>query len=62
MTFMINCDSAEVLPLSHKSLEVRVDTSIKDMVDAVGPEDLLEQIGREAAIKYWDIEEVGEEA
>jgi len=62
MTFMINCDSAEVLPLSHKSLEVRVDTGIKDMVDAVGPEDLLEQIGREAAIKYWDIEEVGEEA
>ena len=57
MAYMINCDSAEVIPLSHKSLEVMVDTGIKDMVDAVGPEDLLEYIGRDAAVKYWDIEE-----
>ena len=61
MSWDVDCNSAEVTPSSRSSFTIRLDTSIKDIVDAVGADELLEQIGRDAAVKYWDIEEVGEE-
>ena len=56
MAFKINCDGVEIFPASYKSLEISIDTGIKDIVDAVGADDLLDYIGRDAAVKYWDIE------
>ena len=42
---------------SGKSIEITVEDSIEDIVNGVGEDELLEHIGKETAIKYFDIKE-----
>ena len=55
-TFTFSVDSLEARA-SGKSIEVTVEDSIGDIVNGAGEEELLDYIGKEAAIKYFDIEE-----
>jgi len=55
-TFTLHVTSLKASP-ERKGIELDIEDEIGDIVNAVGEEDLLEYIGKEGAIKYFDIEE-----
>ncbi len=58
MDFTIECDNIEASGRSSSRIKAGITgANLSDLIRDVGVEDLLEEIGKDACIKHFDIEE-----